>query len=338
MSDKQYIDVRSPAEFEEYALAGAVNIPLFNNEERAIVGTIYKQEGKQEAIKKGMTIVGPKLASMYEKLLEIKSEAGGKELVVYCWRGGMRSGTFVSLMQTTGISCTQLQGGIRSIRKHIISDFEKEKLSQREYVVLAGGTGTGKTNILQALQEEGYPVINLEGLANHRGSAFGQIGLKKRSQKQFELLLWQRLKELKDSSYFIIEAESKRIGNIFIPDFILEGKANGRRIEMIMPLEERAEILTQTYDPKTFKNEIKEGIQKISSKLQPDIYEEISIAMKKEHYHHVSMLLLRFYYDERYEHAFKQYEEKAVQLSVNNWREGMAQFKKIINKEQIISH
>ncbi|RSL32496.1 tRNA 2-selenouridine(34) synthase MnmH [Salibacterium salarium] len=328
LKDKQFVDVRSPAEFEEYALPGAVNIPLFSNEERADIGTTYKKSGKETAIQEGLKIVGPKLSDHYKKMKELKRETEGKELVVYCWRGGMRSGSFVSTMQMLGIDCEQLPGGIRSIRKKIEYTFEHEAHYPKKYIVLSGGTGTAKTLMLEKLQLEGYPVIDLEGLANHRGSAFGQIGMQRKSQKQFELDLWQRIMELKNSSYIIIEGESRRIGDIFLPDFITEGKGNGRRLEVSLPIEQRLSVISDTYHPWEHHEDIKSAIERIKNKLTSNVYEKIIRSLERKDYRDVILLLLYHYYDPRYNHAFQKYEDTPLLIDADNIHEN---FRKIRN-------
>ncbi|SFP58768.1 tRNA 2-selenouridine(34) synthase MnmH [Salibacterium halotolerans] len=310
--DTQFVDVRSPSEFEEYALPGAVNIPLFSDDERAHVGTIYKQQGKEQAVKEGLKITGPKLHDYYEKMKETADAAGDKEIVVYCWRGGMRSRSFVSSMQMLGIACTRLQGGIRSWRKKVIETLEQEKQSSRRYIVITGGTGTAKTVILHRLQEEGWPVIDLEGLANHRGSAFGNIGLKRKSQKQFEFDLWKRLEELRENPYVIIEGESRRIGNINLPDFLMEGKAAGTRLNVQLPMKERVQVIMETYAPESHHNEVVQAVEKIKKNMSEDVRERLEDALQWQRYEEVVENLLTYYYDPRYKKAFEQYEQEAV--------------------------
>lgn len=334
--NKQYIDVRSPQEFEEYSLPGAINIPIFDDEERALVGTAYKQQGKEKAMELGLEILSPKLPSMYRLMRDISE--GEQEVEVYCWRGGMRSGSFVSFMNIMGISCSRLPGGIRSFRKEMEKTFQREKERKREYIVLSGGTGTGKTEILDQLEQEGYPVISLEDLANHRGSAFGSIGLKKRSQKQFELLLWIRVKELEDAPFFIIEGESRRIGNIHLPDFIQNGKWYGHRIDVQLPMKEREKVLLRTYDPKLYHEEIKYAIEKIESKLTDEAKESIHQAMQEESYDRVASLLLEHYYDPRYDHAYAQYEREPMLVAAADIGEAkteVARFIESIQKEKV---
>ncbi|MGY4690602.1 tRNA 2-selenouridine(34) synthase MnmH [Salibacterium sp. K-3] len=328
----QFIDVRSPSEFEEYALPGAVNIPLFSDDERAHVGTTYKQQGKEEAIKEGLKITGPKLHDHYEKMKEAEEAAGGKQLVVYCWRGGMRSRSFVSTMQMLGISCTRLEQGIRSWRKKVMAALEEEKQSSRDYIVLTGGTGTAKTEMLRKLQEEGWPVIDLEGLANHRGSAFGNIGLKWKSQKQFEFDLWKRLEELQEASYVIIEGESRRIGNINLPDFIMEGKAAGTRLNVQLPMKERVQVIMDTYDPASHHEEIAAAVSRIEKNLPEDVRNHLHEALSRSRYEEVVEDLLTHYYDPRYKKAFEQYEKEAVVINGPSTAHNMEKIKSCLQE------
>ncbi|MFZ4453335.1 tRNA 2-selenouridine(34) synthase MnmH [Salibacterium aidingense] len=329
-NNKQFVDVRSPSEFEEYALPGAVNIPLFSDEERAHVGTTYTQLGKEAAVKEGLDIVGPKLNEYYEKMKEVKKQAQGKEIVVYCWRGGMRSRSFVSTMQMLGISCAQLEEGIRSYRKKVMRALEEEQQQKREYVVLTGGTGTAKTEILQRLQQENYPVVDLEGLANHRGSAFGHIGLKRKSQKQFELDLWRRLQELQGSPYVIIEGESRRIGNVNLPDFIMDGKARGIRLNVQLPVEKRISVIMETYEPTVYHNEIRDAVDRIANKLPAEIKEDVYSCLREYNYEEVIRYLLQYYYDPRYEKAFEQYDREAVKIDSASTEENYVKVKQYV--------
>ncbi|MFD2706409.1 tRNA 2-selenouridine(34) synthase MnmH [Salibacterium lacus] len=331
----QFIDVRSPSEFEEYALPGAVNIPLFTDDERAHVGTTYKQVGKEQAVKEGLKMAGPKLHNHYEKMKEVEAAAEGKEIVVYCWRGGMRSRSFVSTMQMLGVSCTQLQGGIRSWRKKVMAALEEEKQSSRRYIVVTGGTGTAKTVMLHQLQKEGWPVIDLEGLANHRGSAFGNIGLKQKSQKQFEFDLWKRLEELRDSPYVVMEGESRRIGNINLPDFLMEGKAAGTRLNVQLPMTERVQVIKETYDPDSHHDEIVRAVKRIEKNMPEDIRGKLHEALEQHRYEDVVENLLTHYYDPRYKKAFEQYEQEAVIINEPSTAQNLEKVRGYLQKETI---
>ena len=158
------IDVRSPAEFAKGHIPGAFNIPLFENQERSVVGLLYKNKGRQEAIKKGLEIVGPKMTSMVEKAIAMAKD---QEILVHCWRGGMRSASVAWLFEASDLKVSILNGGYKNYRTHL----RENMLEGRGVTVLGGMTGSGKTNLLRALADFGEPVIDLEGLANHRGSA-----------------------------------------------------------------------------------------------------------------------------------------------------------------------
>jgi tRNA 2-selenouridine synthase len=163
------IDVRSPGEYDEGHITGAINIPMFTDDERAVVGTIYKKSGRLSAINRGLTIIGPKMAALTQEALK---HAKDGELLVHCWRGGMRSESMAWLFGRVDIKCSILMGGYKVYRNHLL-----ESLGDMPNVcVIEGHTGSGKTAILYELEKLGEQVIDLEGLANHRGSAFGNIG------------------------------------------------------------------------------------------------------------------------------------------------------------------
>lgn len=165
------IDVRTPSEFSGGHIRGAINIPLFSDEERAIVGTVYKKEGEEEAILKGLDFVGPKMSDLLKQGVEAAGR--GKKLLIHCWRGGRRSASMAWLFSQGGIDCRLLEGGYKSYRTYVF-----EILGQKRNIIVVGGmTGSGKTEILKEIAIMGEQVIDLEGLANHRGSAFGAIGM-----------------------------------------------------------------------------------------------------------------------------------------------------------------
>lgn len=212
------IDTRSPAEFEQGRIPGSVNIPLLENEERAIVGTLYKQQGPETARQKGLEIVSGKLADMVGKISGLLAEKPGALLIVYCWRGGMRSRSMVTILELMGIQGSQLEGGYKSYRQYVLARLNDYPIRPQLFV-LCGSTGSGKTKLLQLLSAQGYPIIDLEGLANHRGSAFGQVGLGKPSTAQnFDADLLQLLCRYDDAPFIILECESKRVGNVYLPD------------------------------------------------------------------------------------------------------------------------
>ncbi|WP_066173267.1 tRNA 2-selenouridine(34) synthase MnmH [Bacillus marinisedimentorum] len=323
-----FVDVRSPAEFAEYHMPGAVNIPIFDNGERAEIGTLYKQRGREPAKERGLEVLSGKLPIFYERFQNIIRENPDSPIVVYCWRGGMRSGAVVTTMNMMELPVVQLEGGIRSYRKKTVSELEEAASEPKPFVVLEGHTGTRKTDVLQALKSEGYPVIDLEGLARHRGSIFGNIGLNPSSQKEFEANLAAELKRYKRFPYYLIEAESKRIGPITLPDFIVEGKEKGIRVKVEMPFAERISNIMQTYVKDGYLDEFNEAARKLKKKLKPlEAQEELERNLLHGDYRSVISMLLEYYYDPRYSHASDGYDTPVFPVAFTTLNEGIARVK-----------
>lgn len=301
------IDVRSPIEFEKFSIPESVNVDIFNNEERAKVGTIYKQQSREAAVKVGLVLFGKKLPDIYETVLKLKEQFPEKSVVVTCARGGMRSSSVVSTLNMLGVHCYQLVGGMRSHRDFIVEKLDNLTKKAKKFFVVSGNTGTRKTEILQILKEEGFPVLDFEGLAAHRGSVFGGIGLKPHAQKQFEALLVEELVRYERFPYYIIEAESKRVGNIVVPDYFMSGKENGTIIELKYPFTNRIEHLLETYQPKENHDKVVEAFQKIKKRFQGHVAIEIEDFLATGQYDKAFSQLLTYYYDPMYAHANNSY-------------------------------
>ena len=301
LSNVILIDVRTPAEFAQFHITGAINVPLFSNEERAEVGTLYKQQNPQVAIERGLELVSPKLPDLYRQINQLNDRK--HDIIFYCWRGGMRSRSLASFMTMMGIPCYQLAGGIRSYRERITADLNQIAEQNKPFVVLEGLTGTRKTDILVHLQAEGYPVVDLEGLANHRGSIFGSVGKEEKSQKAFEKDLWERLKELENAPYYLIEGESKRLGRIMIPDFIMDGKEKGARIVTQYPFGKRVEAIFEEYAPNENRQALYEAFDYLKKYLSPRTIDELETAFDQEDDRTIISILLDTYYDPKYTHS-----------------------------------
>lgn len=291
------VDVRSPKEFKEASIPGALNIPVFNDEERAEVGTIYKQVGQAEAKKRGLEIFAAKLPAFIAEF-----EAIDTSLTVFCWRGGMRSKTAATVLDLMGIHPHRLTGGIRTYRQWVV-----EELANYEYppelIVLNGYTGSGKTVILHKLAEAGEPIVDLEHLAGHRGSIFGQIGLEANNQKNFESLLLHDLKRTSDKPVVFIEGESKRIGKVTMPGFLFEKKEHSRQLIIQLPIEERVRITLEDYQPAERPEEFQAAFEQIRRRIHVPIAKEIEEALKTGDFDSATRLLLEHYYDPRYQHS-----------------------------------
>ncbi|MCX6258266.1 MAG: tRNA 2-selenouridine(34) synthase MnmH [Bacteroidia bacterium] len=209
--DTAIIDVRTPAEFQHGHIPGAINLPLFNDDERKLVGTIYHQAGKEQAISKGLELAGFKLSAYLDNL---KSLTSLDKLLVYCWRGGMRSESLAWLFSISGYDVSRLAGGYKAFR-HFISDFFD---NQFRFIVVGGKTGSGKTAVLKELEKRGCQVLDLEAIACHKGSVFGHIGQPPQpSNEEFENLIFDCLSRFNLSQPVWIEDESRTIGSNLIP-------------------------------------------------------------------------------------------------------------------------
>ncbi len=330
LNDFHIIDVRSPAEFREFHINGAINVPIFSDEERAQVGTMYKQVGKEEAKMLGLSIVSPKLVKMVSGLKEIRASKE-KPFLIYCARGGMRSGSFATVMSLMGIPCCQLNGGIREYRRMIVTGLRSYHQNQKPFVVLEGMTGSRKTDILERLTVEGYPVLNLEEMAGHRGSIFGQVGTEAQSQKAFDRNLYDRLSEIGETNYYLIESESKRIGKVIIPDWILNGKAHGQRIHIHYPFEKRVQAICATYKPEAHHDHLREALMRLRKRLKPELFHDITNDFQKHHYENVVRVLLEHYYDPKYQYTSNQYVTSPTHIHMEDLEEGLAKVRKILH-------
>ena len=238
------IDVRSPAEFAEDHVPGAINLPVLSNEERAEVGTIYVQQSPFLARKIGAAMVFRNAANHIEQTLS--QHEGGWRPLVYCWRGGQRSGSFTYLLQQIGWRAEMIKGGYQSYRRLVHAMLYETELPY-QLVLLDGYTGTAKTDVLQHVANAGGQVLDLEGLANHRGSLLGDMPGDQPSQKAFESRLAGALVRLDPARPVLVEAESSKIGARIIPPRLWSLMKEAPRIEVSAPLEARCQYLLRTY-------------------------------------------------------------------------------------------
>lgn len=238
------IDVRSPAEFAEDHVPGAVNMPVLSNEERAQVGTIYVQESPFKARKIGAALVARNAATAIEQ--HMMHHDGGWRPLVYCWRGGQRSGSFASILQQIGWRAETLEGGYQSYRRHVVAQLYDGTFPFR-VTRLDGLTGTAKTDVLKAAAGYGAQVLDLEGLANHRGSILGDIDGDQPAQKGFESRILAALSALDPSRPVLIEAESARIGTLRLPPTLWAAMKDSPRIVLEATPQNRARYLAAQY-------------------------------------------------------------------------------------------
>ena len=289
------VDVRSPAEYEHAHIPGAVNIPLFNNEERAVVGINYKKDGKETAVIRGLEIVGPKLASFVK---QAKRLAPDKKILVHCWRGGMRSGSIAWLFETAGFEVYILEGGYKAYRHHIRAEFDKAK----KLIVLGGYTGSGKTEVLKEIEQLGEQFLDLEGIAHHKGSAFGAIGqLPQPTTEQFENDLADAWRKFDFEKTIWLEDESRQVGRCTIPENLFEKMRTTTLVKIIVPKKVREKRLVIEYGIFD-KQPLKQSIERIERRLGGLRTQQSLEALENGDLAKVAEITLE-YYDKAYLHG-----------------------------------
>lgn len=238
------IDVRAPTEFAQDYIPGAINLPVLNDTERATVGTIYAQESPFNARKIGGALVAQNTAAHLQNALVDKD--GGWQPLVYCWRGGQRSGAFATILSQVGWRVQLLQGGYRSYRRAVVQTLYDAPLPHR-LMLIEGGTGTAKTALLHQLSQLGAQVLDLEAMADHRGSLFGAITTPQPAQRMFESRVARALTPLDPDKLTFIEAESSKIGQRIIPPSLWTRMGAAPRLQINAPLTARAQFLCRAY-------------------------------------------------------------------------------------------
>ena len=308
------IDVRTPSEFRQGHIPGAHNIPLFSDEERKLIGTTYKKKGKKEAVLEGLEYTGPKMKQLFLEAEKITARAGkkNKEVLVHCWRGGMRSSSMAWLFRTGGLEPHILEGGYKSFRRLVLSDLETERL----FLVVGGYTGSGKTIILKQLEELGEQVIDLEAYANHKGSAFGALGENPQcSNEHFENEIFSKVSQLEKNKLIWIEDESRTIGRNTLPAGIYRNIRNSRVVFLDIPFEQRVEQLVKQYAcyPEA---ELREAISRISPRLGDLNARTAMDAISSGDFKTAVSIALR-YYDKTYSFGLgKRKEEQVLRLNL----------------------
>jgi tRNA 2-selenouridine synthase len=309
LSGGPLIDVRSPGEFAQGHIPGAINLPLFSDAERAEVGTLYKQQGRNAAVLQGLALVGGRLEQLGRTMLQL--QLGSEALRLYCWRGGMRSGAMAWLAGTVGLNTSLLPGGYKAFRRWVLSRF----VLPWPLLLLAGRTGGGKTDVLKALDALGAAVIDLEGLAHHRGSSFGALGLPPQpSSEQFENLLAMELLRLGSGRRIWLEAESAQIGRARIPAGLWRQMQDAPLVELRRPAHERVRRLVSVYGDQG-REALIEATERISRRLGPQRTALAQAAIAAGDMAAACQQMLE-YYDRCYDHELNQ-RPRAVLLQLD---------------------
>lgn len=321
------IDVRSPGEFEHARIPGSYSLPLFSNDERAVVGTAYKQKSREQAIKAGLDFFGIKMRRMIEEA----ESFGSKTFVVHCWRGGMRSAGVAWLLDLYGFKVYTLAGGYKAYRRWAL-----ESLKQDHNIRILGGyTGSGKTEVLHALRHMGQPVVDLENLAHHKGSAFGAIGQPRQpSQEMFENLLALNLHlEGGDNRPIWMEDESQRIGLVNLPQEFWQMMRQKQVCFLEVPFEERLNYITRNYG-KLPKGDLAAAIMRIQKRLG-GLETKTALNFLAEGNITESFRVLLRYYDKLYEKGLANRIEHASVTKISADQPGHEQTAQLILKQNI---
>ncbi|MCF8244372.1 MAG: tRNA 2-selenouridine(34) synthase MnmH [Saprospiraceae bacterium] len=294
--ERVLLDVRTPAEYAQGHVPGAQNLPLFSDEERAEVGTLYKQASPERAFLRGLDIAGAKMSWYVKQAMKLAPE---KKVAVHCWRGGQRSGSLATLLSFAKFDVQVLEGGYKAYRAHVLEHFS---LRKSRFVVLGGKTGSGKTEVLKALTSLGEQVIDLEGLANHKGSAFGALGEEPQPRvEQFENDLFAELEKIDHQRRIWVENESRTIGRVSIPAGFFEQYKIAPLVVLEVPFEERIRHLAVVYA--TFpKDEIIESLLKITKRMGGNNVKDALEAFEAGRVEDATAIALN-YYDKTYAHS-----------------------------------
>jgi len=296
------IDARSPAEFAEATIPGAINIPVLDDAERKEVGMLYKQAGKNVARRRGVVLVSPKIPVMVEQIAGLQAGTS-LPVVVFCWRGGMRSLALTQFLELAGVPARQLSRGHKGFRRHVLDFFDNGQWGR--LVVFRGLTGVGKTHYLHRLAESGFPVIDLEGSANHRGRAFGNLGLPPQpTQKMFEALLWDELRKVPKGSFALAEGESRHIGRVALPVQLYKSLQVETSIWLQADLSKRVRNILSDYPAiDSLKGEFAEPIKSLKERIGKQTVRRYLELLDAGKWTELVSDLMENYYDPLYRHT-----------------------------------
>lgn len=314
LDDPLLIDVRSPGEYEEDHLSGAVNLPVLNNEQRDEVGTLYNQSSTFKARQVGARTIAENLPAILETIEERASR--NRPVVVYCWRGGMRSESLGVVLERIGYPTYRIEGGYKSYRGRVHEFFQERQWDQR-FISIYSLTGCGKTRLLKILRSRDHSIVDLEGAANHRGSAFGSVGLGKQpSQKAFENRLFQQIRA--GESPVFIEGESRHVGSLRIPDSLFDEVTEAPRVWLEADLDRRVEIIFDEYQWPEAREELIDHIDNLRERLGHDRVDRLQENLREDNVRTVIRRLLESYYDPAYENSCPPKEEFDLVLDGND--------------------
>lgn len=318
------IDARSPKEFMDSPIPGAVNIPALLDDERVEVGTAYVRESTERAKEIGIEKISKRLPEIFKEINDLSKKYD--KLVFYCARGGMRSSSLEAIFYALKYKTLKLEGGYKAYRNYIMDRLPEEN-KEVKYVVLHGRTGVGKTKILEKLSEKGYSVMDLEKMADHKGSFFGGLcEKKKQSQKRLESEIYEKISDEK-TKYVIVESESKRIGDIYLPEEVYSSILNGCHLLVDTSMENRVKIIMEDYASAS-KEELKSCLDKVGRYISKERYEEYSNLLEEGKLGKLSEILMEKYYDPLYDQSINKYdyEDEIIYKTIDEAADRVAEY------------
>ena len=310
MKDSAWIDVRCPREFSRGHFTNAINIPIFSDAEYKELGITYRIKGQEEAIKLGESYAKKSTPHILNQFSNLDSQ----NFIVYCARGGMRSKGMEIILNSSPNSIYRIDKGYKSIRKYSLNAFDQKN----PVIIIAGSTGTGKTDILKNMRTKGYNIIDLEGLASHRGSAFGDLGLKEQpTQQQFENNLSMDWENIAKGYPVFIESESRRIGKLVIPEGLWNQMEAGYYLKINMNLDRRVNNLINEYGHHKI-NKLQDRVKRISKRLGDIETKDAINLLADSNLFDFCKLLLNKYYDKMYGKAYEMRDSQKGTLDIEN--------------------
>lgn len=320
----QFIDARSPKEYNSETIPGSINLPIFSDEERVVIGTEYKNGSIDKAKRIGIEAASKKLPYIFDKIIELNNNYNN--LIFFCARGGFRSKSVTSIFESLGFNVVKLEGGYKGYR-HFINENLPNIVKDIRFIMLYGNSGSGKTEILKHIKSLGGDILDLEGCANHRGSLLGGVGLGlPNTQKMFESLVYNQLKSRKSNIVFT-EGESKRIGPVVIPKYLYNSITSGDNIKIEANIDTRINIIYKEYvDGKKEDNQLIKSLNSLRKYLGDNNIDSYIEMVKQYNYKPVIKELLLKYYDPLYEFKDRQYIDTFYNV------DNMKTAKEVINK------
>lgn len=296
LTDPLIIDVRTPAEFEEDHVPGAINLPVLSNDARDVVGTIYHQESQFKARRIGAQKICRNVPGIIDAIEQRRRNE--QPLLLYCWRGGLRSESLAIILKKIGYPVYRIKGGYKAYRHHVLEYFEDRNWNRR-ILTIYGLTGAGKTRLLKRLDKQEHPVLNLEEAAGHRGSVFGDVGKAPQpSQKTFESSLFHQLQM--NETPIVTEGESRRIGRREIPGPLFDALRDPPRIWLETSMQQRVENIVRDYDIQAERSTLTNRLEQLTDRLGASTVQQLQKDLRNDHVRSVVRSLLEQYYDPAY--------------------------------------